>query len=337
VLTHPATTSARSPLMSAASAYRYTGIILYATTGLLNGKENHVGNWTMGPGMDYQLTPGLKCMNVVTHRSAQVKPLHAKFYWTAPPGTGTVTFRILLKQGGQGRGAFYWPQTPLQLTEGTPAIVGTSRAIVGAAGASCADVCAASNTTPYCDGRAITATSLATLLQTQVNSQVVCNSALLAACPYAGGPQVTAAGYCTYRSPNITATCPAAYLPTAANPPTHMPDVCWSRAAATSQPICVCTSNARMATVNPYQQSKSFNAQLIFEAPGVYSTSAASNAAPSRSVITLAVAASLAVVAASSSSMRASSARYVVFAAVAVAFVSFGALPTEAHNFVRRS
>jgi hypothetical protein len=318
---------------------RHSGLVLYATTGaLVGGLENHVGTWSMSPGLDYQVPA--TCTNVVTHASPQPKALHSKFYFTAPAGTGRVTFRVLLKQGGQGRGAFYYPKVPLALGEGPAPPASASRVIVGAAGAACAEVCSATPSAPYCDGATIRGTDLAAKLQAQVSAQVMCNTALLAACPYAGGPQVTAAGYCTYVSPSVTASCPAAYLPTAANPPTHLPDPCYTHAARSSRPICVCSSDVKVRTVNPFKQALAHDPPLLpvptllFIAPGQYQVSAAAPAAKPSSSIALAVAVSLAAVVASSASLRHSSARVALLLGGALALLALVAQPTEAHNFV---
>jgi hypothetical protein len=50
---------------------------------------------------------------------ADLKPLHVVFWWQAPAGTGKVTFKILIKQGEQNKGWFWYPAKRLTLTEGS--------------------------------------------------------------------------------------------------------------------------------------------------------------------------------------------------------------------------
>lgn len=78
---------------------RYLGILIYA----INGTDNHthqdlpVGTWTVQMHQQFfQVTP--TCGGIaVTHKNANLKPLHTVFLWNAPPaGTGNVTFRLMM-------------------------------------------------------------------------------------------------------------------------------------------------------------------------------------------------------------------------------------------------
>jgi hypothetical protein len=91
---------------------RYIGLVLYATNGTNGGtSEVAVGSWTLIPGDTNFQTSATWCGGngrIITHTGANLKPLHTRFYWSAPRGTGAVQFRVLIKQGEQNKGSFFW-------------------------------------------------------------------------------------------------------------------------------------------------------------------------------------------------------------------------------------
>ena len=112
----------------------------------------------------------------VLHSSATQKRYDHKLVFRAPPaGTGSITFRALIKHGDTNMGSFYWPVAPasgatkmetpkdgkpggdLTLVEagGAPAAQAWFRATLP--GQSCDDVCGALQPAQVCDLDALTA------------------------------------------------------------------------------------------------------------------------------------------------------------------------------------
>ena len=193
--------------------------------------------------------------STVTHADADVKPVHAKFVWTGPVGGGTVRFRILIKWDGQGRGSFYYLAEELVLKEGKapPPFAGSQQTVIGAPGTACANVCYQQTPkTPYCHAQAMLDIASPAQLDTVLGTGLSLNTPYLAACQYAGAPQIRADGFAQFRSQDIAATCPAAFQ---ANPPKRMPDVCYTAVLPTVKPICICTSDSAKQTKNPFDTS----------------------------------------------------------------------------------
>jgi hypothetical protein len=236
---------------------RFIGLVLYATNNsgvVFPIKETTVGDFRITPGDEFQVAAACGG-HTVTHTNANIKALHNRFLWSAPKGTGTVKFRVLIKQGEQNKGNFYWPIKELILTEGASAPANpTSRTVAGAPGMACADVCYTQfpNSNPYCDAAAMTALQSTSSLQSQLNGvDVAVRSPLLAACAYAGTPQVSADGFASFRSADVPATCPASYVTGASTNP--QPDVCYTAPLPLARSICICTSDSTKQTANPYR------------------------------------------------------------------------------------
>lgn len=82
-----------------------------------------------------------QCPGIAMHRSAEVKPyLNVLQFLTPPPGTGTITFRALVKFDHANLGEFYYPNLAgdLSLSEG-PSL--TDRWVAGTRGADCSSTC----------------------------------------------------------------------------------------------------------------------------------------------------------------------------------------------------
>jgi hypothetical protein len=65
----------------------YIGLVLYATTKLVDGKDNQVGRWEFPAGADFGL-PTTCRRTAVTHSNSVIKPIHSRFFFTATAGTG---------------------------------------------------------------------------------------------------------------------------------------------------------------------------------------------------------------------------------------------------------
>ena len=90
----------------------YRGLLIYA----VNDQEVKVGGWDIPRSLPpiFWLPPDSACEGKsVVHADATIKNYQHEIVFTPPPtGTGTITFRALLKQGKTEMGAFYWPTAP---------------------------------------------------------------------------------------------------------------------------------------------------------------------------------------------------------------------------------
>jgi hypothetical protein len=289
-----------------------------------------VGDWQIVPGDEFGL-PETCGGRKVAHTNANLKSLHTRFLWSAPKGTGEVVFRVLIKQGEQNKGNFYWPAKELRLTEGASPPPATQQTVIGAPGQACADVCYKQTpSTPYCNAAAMNAVTSQAALVTTIANQVPVRTPYLAQCAYAGTPQITAEGYATFRATSIPASCPAAYVAAAST--TAQPDVCYTSPLPSAQGICICSSNAAVQTPNPYR----FDG-LEGVAAGTEPHSTTIEADPVSAAhsprASFGLLASL--VAALSVFSGKGSARMAVFALLAVLALSSVASPADAHNYIK--
>ena len=76
--------------------------------------EKRVGTWSFPTDYPF-LIPAETCGNsVVAHANADLKPIHTRFFFSAPVGSGTMRFRVLIKQAEQGKVNNTHTQTQLQ-------------------------------------------------------------------------------------------------------------------------------------------------------------------------------------------------------------------------------
>lgn len=176
----------------------YLGLVMYATDS--NGKQ--VGNWSVPTHLiDYFQTPPNCQGKAVSHRGARQKPIHSMFYYQAPPaGTGNITFQVMIKQGEQNKGAFFWPTKKLILTERPdPNPVGFVPSVMmvrSAVGQSCKTACAATGKYPTCYRTAQASLNSTTALWNLVSQRLSCPLPLLSSCA-PSSPSVKD-GYCYY-------------------------------------------------------------------------------------------------------------------------------------------
>ena len=65
--------------------------------------EKRIGSWSFPTDYPF-LIPSDTCGNsVVAHANADLKPMHTRFFFSAPVGSGTLRFRVLIKQAEQGK------------------------------------------------------------------------------------------------------------------------------------------------------------------------------------------------------------------------------------------
>ena len=196
-LTHSTTHSPRSePQMESA---KYIGLLLYA----VDATEQKVGSWelpTTPPATFWTPPDSPGCSGfAVMHADAQSKNYLHKLVFRAPAaGSGSITFRALLKQGDTNGGAFYWPVAPasgtskmdvpldrqqggdLMLTEG-PAGTGQTWFKATGPGQSCDDVCQANG--KVCDLTALEAkTDDPTSLEADTRSYFTSNTPAVGSC-----------------------------------------------------------------------------------------------------------------------------------------------------------
>ena len=65
--------------------------------------EKRIGTWSFPTDYPF-LIPSATCgSSVVAHANADLKPMHTRFFFSAPVGSGTLRFRVLIKQAEQGK------------------------------------------------------------------------------------------------------------------------------------------------------------------------------------------------------------------------------------------
>lgn len=194
---------------------QFRGFMLYA----VDKDENRVGDWDLRyPESELFWKPAGMCQGKsVMHVNGAVKHYHHVFHFLAPPkGTGTITFRALLKRGEANLGEFYWPNAKrdLSLTEGSTRKQYWYR---GMAGQSCDEVCSANN--ERCDATWMkNAGQDGVALYKQFGRHTACNLPVVEQC---GVPHVTTDNWCVVPG----ADCPA---------------VSCSDAVTDFDPLCAC-------------------------------------------------------------------------------------------------
>lgn len=216
---------------------KYIGLLLYAVrTG--DADETKVGEWAIPlqeptkfwappdqPGCDQK---------ALMHRYAEPKHYLERFVFRAPPaGTGSITFRALLKQGDTNMGAFYWPSAPAQGLSAslTPSAGRSGGDLVldeaesaahtwsfrGAPGEACTAVCSAEGLT--CDEQQLLGATSAAALDAAVEPSFLCAKPHLRTCSDAA-PHMSGYGdgLCFYRDLDEAegGTCPTRSTSTAA-------------------------------------------------------------------------------------------------------------------------
>lgn len=94
--------------------WKFRGLLLHA----VDEAGSTVGSWEFPPDDQalFWTPPG--CPNTAMHVSAEVKPYRVQVRFRGPPkGTGTITFRCLLKRGEANHGWFHLPKDDLVLEE----------------------------------------------------------------------------------------------------------------------------------------------------------------------------------------------------------------------------
>eukprot|EP01129_Flabellula_baltica_P000570 TRINITY_DN10557_c0_g1_i1.p1 TRINITY_DN10557_c0_g1~~TRINITY_DN10557_c0_g1_i1.p1 ORF type:complete len:987 (-),score=258.71 TRINITY_DN10557_c0_g1_i1:69-3005(-) len=171
---------------------RFRGLYMYAED--VSGAR--VGEWVIfseEPDVFHQ--PMSSCDNAVFHAGAAVKEGAQMFKWRAPAGTGTVSFRVLIKEGDANTGAFFWPNTEgdITLTEGAsgsePAWEMTE------AGQSCREYCESKG--EYCDTSALTELKDEQDLA-NIDKYLTCKKPFLSSCSI-GGPSLDSLDFCYYQ------------------------------------------------------------------------------------------------------------------------------------------
>jgi hypothetical protein len=217
---------------------QYRGLLMYAHSSVSNVTK--VGDWDF---VDRTTMFHSWCPRSVLHSGAELKPYLTQWAFTAPPkGTGTITFRALLKIGVANEGEFYFPNV-LTLTEAAGVAPSQTWFRAAVQGQSCDEVCAA-NCGMTCDAAQLAAIDTADKLETTVAPFVNCAKPYLVRC---GREGVTSSddGLCYYHG---AAACTAVGLnltaSTCAFKPT-VPDVgfricpCTGAAACTQPPKTV--------------------------------------------------------------------------------------------------
>jgi len=178
---------------------QFRGILLYA----VDEEENRVGDWYVpfdAPqwfSHPWKEIPGHTCQNSLMHASAGLKPYLNIVKFLAPPaGTGTITFRCLIKEGVANTGAFYWPNngTDLTLPEGPASAAKEVTWTLAQDSRSCDDVCGDSALS--CDETSLQGLNSQTLSEVLVNHP--CKLPLLSGCGADGASFDPVNEFCYY-------------------------------------------------------------------------------------------------------------------------------------------
>jgi hypothetical protein len=208
---------------------QYRGLLMYAHSSASNVTK--VGDWDF---VDRTTMFHSWCPRSVLHSGAELKPYLTQWAFTAPPkGTGTITFRALLKIGVANEGEFYFPNT-LTLKEGAGAPPKQTWFRATKQGQSCDEVCAA-NCNMKCDAAQLSAIDTDDKLESTVAPFINCAKPYLVRC---GREGVTSSddGLCYYHG---AAACNTVGISFAAATCAFKPTV-----ADVGFRICPCTGSA---------------------------------------------------------------------------------------------
>merc|ERR1719174_2658351 len=169
------------------SAEMFRGMMMYAVND--TEKETRVGSWHLPTSSakkfwtPFANEPGHPCGPVLMHSSAEVKTHHEVLRFRAPPaGTGSITFRCLLKTDVANTGGFYWPNDEDLVLHEAP--VQSQKWILGAPGQSCTVACGTQRRS--CDGESLEASVES--ITYAIDGLRECRVPLLASCNAATPP-----------------------------------------------------------------------------------------------------------------------------------------------------
>jgi len=174
--------------------YQYRGLMIHAVD--VSGAT--VGEFEV-PEDDFPLahTPSI-CPGVLFHTSAAEKPYRMQLSFLAPPsGTGTITFRTLLKSGPANDGAFHYPFRDLVLREADPF---AAKWFLADAGETC-EVCCERNGRSGVDETTM-ANRAGALFEAAVEPLQACVLPVLSSCDPLAPDLDPATGLCYYQSPS---------------------------------------------------------------------------------------------------------------------------------------
>ena len=135
----------------------------------------------------------------------------------------------------------------------------------------CADVCnqMTAGKAVFCDTVSTAALSTPSSISKALAQIFPCRPQYIAACPYFGGAQITAAGFCQFASASTSLdSCPRSYVdstgmtPSPAAPITTA-DPCFTAVAATNKPVCVCSSNGQLQLPDPFPRPAGVRRRLM--------------------------------------------------------------------------
>lgn len=184
--------------------HRLRGLMIHANT----EADEFVGTWDIPD--DTNPTTHIPCSDpaVLLHTSAELKPYRLLMRWKAPPsGTGTVTFKTLIKDGQANEGEFYFPEVDLVLTE---AEAESKYWVESEAEETCHDTC--ERHSKLCSDSLLELIDTASNFDVMVANEIPCNLPFIGTC---GGnePVFREDGYCTFYDSScqdnntVTSTC----------------------------------------------------------------------------------------------------------------------------------
>jgi len=181
---------------------KYRGLLLYA----VNTTEHKIGTWELFDEDPLVLRspwePGHSCYPSVMHASAAHLPYHLTIKFRAPPkGTGSITFRCLIKEGDANEGDLWWPNSvgDTSLTEGKTSTPNKNW-FRGELGQSCTEVCAEQKL--KCNADTMATLDSESALTEALGTFQVCEKPILSGCSELGlGATSSSDGFCYYADP----------------------------------------------------------------------------------------------------------------------------------------
>ena len=257
---------------------KYIGLLLYAVR-TNDASETKVGSWEVPlqtpPKFFLPADPGCG-MRAVMHAGAEPKGYIERFRFRAPPaGTGSLTFRALVKQGDTNRGAFYWPGVGDDPSNGVPGgdlVVDEAPGLTphrpwsyrGQPGQTCTEVCAAAGLT--CDEAALQSSgSSAAALRSAVEPHFLCAPPYLATCDNAA-PTMSGLGdgLCWFHADTIQGeSCPSS-----AAPPPSLCDAAPSSSIDDGLRLCACAPPAAGGSSQPWWKTTQRHATTLMRRRG---------------------------------------------------------------------
>lgn len=181
--------------------FKFRGIMIYA----VDESGATVGEWDNVKDSNARFWTPCENKGVLLHVSAEVKPGKNRLRWKAPAdGTGTVTFRAMVKRGPANHGWFYYPNLAgdLSLSQAAPRSGDSTSWVQGYAGNSCDEACASWSGT--CVEANMADINSLLLFESKLSPEFNCRYPIVSSCKESA-PGMSLAGQCSYHDSSCDA------------------------------------------------------------------------------------------------------------------------------------